>query len=130
MSAPARSSTSALEVCSPAGAEPTLHADACEDVAAVLRAVGEPARLAILAAVASAPSGEVCACDLTRVAQVSQPTVSHHLKVLRSAGLLVGERRGTWVHYSVAPGAVPAVTTLLDHLVPALRAGLVPGEKP
>jgi ArsR family transcriptional regulator len=70
----------------------------------LLQAAADPTRLAILRQLSEWP--EVCACDFTACCDVAQPTVSHHLKVLREAGWIVGERRGTWVWYSLRPGAV------------------------
>ena len=70
----------------------------------LLQAAADPTRLAILRQLSD--SAEVCACDFTACCDVSQPTVSHHLKVLRDAGWIEGERRGTWVFYSLRPQAV------------------------
>jgi ArsR family transcriptional regulator, arsenate/arsenite/antimonite-responsive transcriptional repressor len=74
-----------------------------EALAALLKAVADPARLQLLALIRSAPTGEACACDLIEPVGLSQPTVSHHLKVLTEAGLLTRERRGTWAWYAVVP---------------------------
>jgi ArsR family transcriptional regulator, arsenate/arsenite/antimonite-responsive transcriptional repressor len=70
----------------------------------LLQAAADPTRMAILRQLSDTP--EVCACDFTACCDVSQPTVSHHLKVLRDAGWISGERRGTWVWYSLRPEAV------------------------
>ena len=70
----------------------------------LFQAAADPTRLAILRQLSDAE--EVCACDFTACCDVSQPTVSHHLKVLRDAGWISGERRGTWVYYSLQPAAV------------------------
>jgi ArsR family transcriptional regulator len=70
----------------------------------LLQAAADPTRLAILRQLSDC--AEVCACDFTACCDVSQPTVSHHLKVLREAGWIDGERRGTWIYYSLRPGAV------------------------
>jgi ArsR family transcriptional regulator, arsenate/arsenite/antimonite-responsive transcriptional repressor len=70
----------------------------------LLQAAADPTRLAILRQLSASP--EVCACDFTACCDVSQPTVSHHLKVLRDAGWIDGDRRGTWVWYSLRPQAV------------------------
>ena len=70
----------------------------------LLQAAADPTRLAILRQLSESP--EVCACDFTACCDVSQPTVSHHLKVLRDAGWIEGERRGTWIFYSLRPQAV------------------------
>lgn len=83
----------------------------------LLAALADPVRLAIVRQLSA--DGEVCACNLDACATVSQPTVSHHLRVLREAGLVRGERRGTWVFYRVAPGVAERLA--------AIAAGLIPG---
>jgi ArsR family transcriptional regulator len=83
----------------------------------LLAALADPTRMEILRELSGAP--EVCACDFTSCCDVSQPTVSHHLKVLRDAGAVVSERRGNWVFYRIAPN-------LGDRLA-AITGGLVPG---
>lgn len=102
-----------------------MSAATAPDVARVLRAVAEPLRLRMLSYLARAGQREACVCDLAELADVSQPTVSHHLKVLREAGILTAERRGTWVWYAITPAYAPAVAALLDTFVPAL-----PGPAP
>ncbi|MER7701601.1 metalloregulator ArsR/SmtB family transcription factor [Kitasatospora sp. NPDC097605] len=82
-------------------------------MAAMFKALGDPVRLRLFSKVASAEGGEACVCDIQDVG-VSQPTVSHHLKKLREAGLLTSERRGTWVYYRVAPSVVAGMAALLD----------------
>jgi ArsR family transcriptional regulator, arsenate/arsenite/antimonite-responsive transcriptional repressor len=76
----------------------------------LLQAAADPTRLAILRQLSDC--AEVCACDFTACCDVSQPTVSHHLKVLREAGWIDGERRGTWIYYSLRPGAVTRLRQL------------------
>ncbi len=71
------------------------------DLAAIFRVLGEPARLQILNLIALQPTQEVCACELVEPLGLSQPTVSHHLKVMYKAGLLDKERRGTWIYYRI-----------------------------
>lgn len=71
------------------------------DLAAIFRALGEPARLRMLNLIALQPSQEVCACELVEPLGLSQPTVSHHLKVMYKAGLLQRQRRGTWIYYRI-----------------------------
>ncbi|MEE3852137.1 metalloregulator ArsR/SmtB family transcription factor [Gordonia sp. LSe1-13] len=84
------------------------------DVAAgTLRALGDPVRLRLLHELAQRPGGESCVCDLLGLVELSQPTVSHHLKVLREAGLVASERRGTWVYYRVIPEALQPLSALL-----------------
>ena len=100
-------------------ADHAMGADAATHVAGTLKALGDPLRLRMLSLIATSPTGEACVCDLATVAEVSQPTVSHHLKLLKDAGLLTSERRGTWVYYRVRPALRGAVTTLLDSFAPA-----------
>ncbi|WP_062463919.1 metalloregulator ArsR/SmtB family transcription factor [Demequina soli] len=100
----------------------TVAPDKADRAAAVLKAFAEPLRLRMIALIASAPGGEACVCDLNELADVSGPTVSHHLKTLKDAGLVASERRGTWVYYRVAEPYVPAVRALLDALVPVADA--------
>ncbi len=97
----------------------TISTESATDLAATLKALADPLRLRMLSAIAADPRGETCVCDLQALADVSQPTVSHHLKVLRDEALLTSERRGTWVWYRIAPGRQAAVTALLDALAPA-----------
>ena len=72
-------------------------------MAPVLAALADPVRLRIVSMLLAAPEGSSCGCDLEEPLGLSQPTVSHHLKILREAGLVVGEKRGRWVHYRVVP---------------------------
>lgn len=113
--------TSSVGGCIPqvSPADHTMGMDAATQVAGTLKALGDPLRLRMMSMVATSPSGEACVCDLATVADVSQPTISHHLKLLKDAGLLTSERRGTWVYYRVAPALRGAVTTLLDSFAPA-----------
>jgi ArsR family transcriptional regulator len=82
-------------------------------MAAMFKALGDPVRLRLFARIAAHAGGEACVCDIQDVG-VSQPTVSHHLRKLREAGLLTSERRGTWVYYAVAPAVVAAMSAMLD----------------
>jgi ArsR family transcriptional regulator, arsenate/arsenite/antimonite-responsive transcriptional repressor len=91
-----------------------LTAQAAADLAGLLKALSDPVRLRLLSVVASHAGGEACVCDISAGITVSQPTVSHHLKVLRNAGLLERERRGSWVHYRVVPEVLQQLSTLLD----------------
>ncbi len=81
--------------------------------AAIFRVLGEPARLQLLSLIAAQPTGEACVCQLTEPLGISQPTVSHHLKVLYEAGLLQKERRGTWIYYRLVPERIEALRTAL-----------------
>ena len=104
--------------CAPVAAHAIGHESAAA-VAATLKALADPLRLRMLSAIAADPRGECCVCDLAELADVSQPTISHHLKVLKDVDVLRSERRGTWVWYRIAPGRRAAVTALLDSFAPA-----------
>ncbi|GGD86508.1 metalloregulator ArsR/SmtB family transcription factor [Microbacterium murale] len=112
----------AEDTCSPVASH-AIGQDAASSVAATLKALSDPLRLRMLSAIASDPRGESCVCDLAELAEVSQPTVSHHLKVLKDVDVLTSERRGTWVWYKINPNRRRAVTTLLDSFAPATVAG-------
>jgi ArsR family transcriptional regulator len=99
--------------CPPARVHET---DRSED-AALFKALADPHRLTILATLARAED-EVCVCDFTSALPLNQPTVSHHLKILRDAGLVVGERRGTWVYYRLAPDADERLGAALHSVIP------------
>ncbi|AEA23169.1 ArsR/SmtB family transcription factor [Pseudonocardia benzenivorans] len=103
--------------CSPLTREP-LGEDRAVELARVFKAMGDPVRLRLLSMIASHHGGEACVCELTGVFDLSGPTISHHLKVLREAGLITGERRGTWVYYRAVPQRLGEVADLLD-LAPA-----------
>ena len=87
----------------------------------LLAALADPTRLEIMRQLAG--SAEVCACDFTSCCDVSQPTVSHHLKVLRDEGAVTSERRGNWVFYRIAPNLIERLGSIAQGLVPG---GLVP----
>lgn len=88
----------------------------------LFKAIGDSYRLRILSALASSEE-EVCVCEFTEALPLNQPTVSHHLRVLREARLVVGERRGTWVYYRLAPDALERIESAVDavfkHKAPA-----------
>ncbi|MEU5839608.1 metalloregulator ArsR/SmtB family transcription factor [Streptomyces diacarni] len=92
-----------VEECCPALLTAPLAEDQATELAKVFKALGDPIRLRLLSMIASRAGGEVCVCDLTPHFDLSQPTVSHHLKLLRQAGLIDCERRGTWVYYRLIP---------------------------
>lgn len=102
----------AAEACCPPLAGRPFSAGEAERTAKMFKALGDPVRLRLFSAVASHQDGEACVCDISDVG-VSQPTVSHHLKKLKEAGLLTSERRGTWVYYRVEPSVVAAMGRLL-----------------
>jgi ArsR family transcriptional regulator len=81
-----------------------LEPEAAEDLAAVFKALADPTRVAIVSRLASGE--KCCVCDLTGVFELSQPTVSHHLRILREAGLVEAERRGTFAYYWLVPEAI------------------------
>jgi ArsR family transcriptional regulator len=93
----------------------------------LLQAAADPTRLAILRQLTA--EGEVCACDFTSCCDVAQPTVSHHLKVLREAGWIEGERRGTWIWYSLRPVALDRFRSLAGALGSPTRLPLPSAAK-
>lgn len=116
------------EACTPT-VEHAMGIAAATSIAGTLKALAEPLRLRILSAIATDPRGESCVCDLAELTDVSQPTVSHHLKVMKDAGLLASERRGTWVWYRIVAARKNAVTALLDSFAPASLLGEVESEE-
>ncbi len=116
---------STSQECCPPGAllrEP-LSAVAAADIAVKLKALADPVRLQLFSAIASHAGGEACVCDISPGVDVSQPTVSHHLKVLRDAGLLTSERRASWVYYAVVPETLAGLSVLLGaHILTGARA--------
>ncbi|SMH51026.1 transcriptional regulator, ArsR family [Rathayibacter oskolensis] len=105
----------APSVGAPSAREP-LSAESAHALARSLKAVADPARLRLVSIVAASASGEVCVCDFTEPVGLSQPTVSHHLKVLVDAGILQREKRGPWAYFSLVPGALGALAGLLADL--------------
>lgn len=107
-----------IQYCSALGVAALGESRAVE-FAAMFKALGDPVRLRLLSLIACHPNGEACVCEISPTFDVSQPTISHHLKLLRSAGLLDCERRGTWVYYWVIPSALQQLSSVLhvdDHL--------------
>ena len=100
-----------LACCTPLAREP-LGVDAASRVVPMLKAIADPTRLRLLSLVLSHEGAEACVCDLTPYFDLSQPTISHHLKVLHEAGLLDREKRGTWVFYLARPAAMAALSHL------------------
>jgi ArsR family transcriptional regulator, arsenate/arsenite/antimonite-responsive transcriptional repressor len=109
-----------IAVRGPAGCTQTaLVSEAIDEVSAaglaqVFKALGDPVRLRLVSLIGARQGGEVCVCDLTSAFDLSQPTISHHLKVLREAGLIDSERRGTWVYYRLVPAALERMAALLS----------------
>jgi ArsR family transcriptional regulator len=108
--------------CAPLVREP-LSADAATDLAQTLKAIADPARLRLLSLIAAHDGGEACVCDLTEPLGLSQPTVSHHLKVLVDAGLLHRDKRGVWAYFTLIPGALDSLADVLSSRAPATPAG-------
>ena len=100
-------------------AEATIGSADAVDLAAAFKALGDPVRLQLMSMIASSEGGEICVCELTPAFDLSGPTISHHLRVLREAGLIEGERRGTWVYYRPLRARLAALSALLDVPVPA-----------
>jgi ArsR family transcriptional regulator len=90
-----------------------LSAEAATELSEKLKALSDPVRLRLLSVVASHIGGEACVCELSAGIELSQPTISHHLKVLRTAGLVESQRRGSWVYYRVVPHALQRLSELL-----------------
>lgn len=103
-----------VEACStPLVGEPVSEATAMS-LAQVFKALGDPVRIRLVSLIGAHQGGEVCVCDLTTAFNLTQPTISHHLKVLRSAGIIDSERRGTWVYYRLVPAALDRVAAVLS----------------
>jgi ArsR family transcriptional regulator len=102
------------DCCAPLLSSPPLADRDAEALAEALQALADPARLRLLSLIANCPDREACGCDLTGPIGLSQPTVSHHLKVLHEAGLLDRERRGKWVYYRVRPEPLASLRSLLS----------------
>ena len=110
------------DACCPPGAllrEPLTAADAA-DMAVKLKALADPVRLQLFSAIASHAGGEACVCDISPTFDLSQPTISHHLKVLKTAGLLESERRASWVYYRVVPDVLSSLAGILQSGDPAI----------
>ena len=111
------------ECCAPLACEP-LPAAGAEELAALFKAVADPVRLRLLSLIACHPGGESCVCDLTPAFDMTAPSISYHLKILREAGLISSERRGTWVYYRVIPEVLARMSSVL-----APRADMLAGTK-
>jgi ArsR family transcriptional regulator len=104
--------------CAPLSQGP-LSREQAGQVAPLLKALGDPVRLRLMSLVASRPGGEACVCDLTAGFDLSQPTISHHLKVLHEEGLLDRDKRGVWVYYKVRSQAMASLGALIGYPRPA-----------
>ena len=110
---PAVNPRAAAEACAiPLIREP-IDETAAAGLVQVLKALADPVRLRLVSLIGAHQGGEVCVCELTTAFELTQPTISHHLKVLREAGIIDCERRGTWVFYWLVPAALERVTALL-----------------
>lgn len=103
-----------MEMCCTPLHDGAIDEEKANAMAPVLGALADPVRLRIVSMLLDAPEGSSCGCDLEDPLGLSQPTVSHHLRVLREAGLVVGERRGRWVHYSVVPETLADIADALS----------------
>lgn len=101
--------------CCPPGPAPSLEAEEANDVATLLRALADPTRVQIVTILARRP-GEVCVCDITGNFDLDQSTISHHLRLLRQAGIIDSVRHGVWVYYFLRSGVLSPVISLLRKL--------------
>ncbi|TDB72839.1 helix-turn-helix transcriptional regulator [Micromonospora sp. KC723] len=104
---------SAETPCCPPLTQRRVPAETAAVLAPAFKALGDPVRLRLLSMIASAEGGEACVCDLTPAFDLTGPTISHHLKTLREAGLVDAERRGTWVYYRARPAILRQLAALL-----------------
>jgi ArsR family transcriptional regulator len=102
-----------LDDCCPTVLASPLSEESASHLAHAFAVLADPARLRLLSLLASSPSGEGCVCELVEPLGRSQPTVSHHLKILSDAGLIVGEKRGRWVWYRVVPEKLAELRNVL-----------------
>lgn len=106
-----------IACCAPLAKEP-LSAEVAGRIAPLLKALADPVRLRLLSMVASHGDGEACVCDLNDAFDLSQPTISHHMKVLHEAGLVDRDKRGVWVYYRIRPQALAGLAALIGCPVP------------
>ncbi|MFD1506185.1 winged helix-turn-helix transcriptional regulator [Georgenia yuyongxinii] len=107
----------AEECCAPIAREP-LGARSAVELAGILKAIAEPTRLRLLSLISAQPEGSMCVCDLTEPVGLTQPTVSHHLKVLVDAGILTREKRGVNAYYALVPEALDSLAAVLATSTP------------
>ncbi len=103
----------AVACCSPLARVP-LSAAAADPLAGVLKALADPTRLRLLSLIQAHEGGEACGCDLIRPLGLSQPTISHHLKVLLDAGLVTRDKRGVWAYFTLVPGALDSLAAVIS----------------
>jgi len=104
------------ELCTPTS-RPILESDLAQAGAVLFAALADPTRLAILSLLMDSPDEEVCVCDITASFKVSQPTISYHLKTLRDAELIHGDKRGRWVYYSIVPSQREQMQTIFERVL-------------
>jgi ArsR family transcriptional regulator len=112
ISLPVVSPADTAACCAPLTAEP-LTMEQAGQVAPLLKALADPVRLRLLSLVASHEGGEACICDLNAAFDLTQPTISHHMRVLHEAGLVDRDKRGVWVYYRVRPQALASLAALI-----------------
>lgn len=103
-----------ISACAPNASGAPIDRSAAETMAGLLKAVADPARLQLLSMLRAAPNLEACVCDLTAPLGLSQPTVSHHLKVLTDAGLVTRERRGSWAWFTLVPSSLEHLKSFFE----------------
>jgi ArsR family transcriptional regulator len=111
---PAAESQVVVEACSTPLVREPIGESAAAGLAQVFKALADPVRLRLVSLIGAHQGGEVCVCELTTAFSLTQPTISHHLKVLREAGIIDSERRGTWVYYWLVPAALERMAALLS----------------
>ncbi|MBO0806825.1 MAG: helix-turn-helix transcriptional regulator [Actinobacteria bacterium] len=99
--------------CTPLLRQP-ITASQATDLARLLKALADPTRLQLVSMVAAHEGGEACVCDLTEPLGLTQPTISHHLKVLVEAGIFTRDKRGVWAYYALVPSALDALSAVLS----------------
>ena len=104
------------ECCTPLLREPLTTSQAA-DLARILKALADPTRLRLVSMVAAHEGGEACVCDLTDPLGLTQPTISHHLKILVDAGIFTRDKRGKWAYYALVPDALDAISAVLSTAV-------------
>jgi ArsR family transcriptional regulator, arsenate/arsenite/antimonite-responsive transcriptional repressor len=110
---PAAHQAATPHICAPEPADPPLHRADAEQFARLLKALSDPTRLQILSLIEDSPGREACVCDLTASFEMTQPAISHHLKVLVDAGVLHRDKRGSWAWYSLVPAQLETIHRLL-----------------
>ena len=110
----------AQDCCAPLLREPLTPGQAA-DLARTLKALADPTRLRLVSMVAAHEGGEACVCDLTEPLGLTQPTISHHLKILMDAGIFTRDKRGVWAYYALQPAALQALAAVLGDTPPAAQ---------